>query len=90
MFVTFDYSVVTAEFDTIETDLNQEGIIELLWSFIQDSIGAGKDSNSPNDMDVYRITLEIDLSDDHITVVSNCGNAGLTLGILADILRRMT
>jgi hypothetical protein len=90
MFVIFEYSVKVGGFEIIESNLNQEGIIELLETYIHCSIGAGKDSNPAKERDVYRITLEIDLSDDRITVRSNCGNAGLTLGILIDILRRMT
>ena len=35
--------------------------------------------------DVYKITLAVDLSEDIITVTSDCGNLGLVAGILMDI-----
>jgi len=50
-------------------------------------MGTGKDANPAKKLEVYHITLEIDLIDDTITVTHDCGNKGLVAGILMDILR---
>ena len=77
-------------FEIVDTSMNEAGIAEVLEAFIRDSAGKGDDLRVANDLDVYEITVTVDLSHDDITVKSNCGQKGLELGILMDIFTRMT
>lgn len=91
LFVSFIFPINDPEaFEIVATDMSNDGIIELLETYTQSCIGAGADESEAVEREVYNILLQIDLSDDTITVQSNTGNKGLTLGILMDILTRMT
>lgn len=90
LFVTFRYPVNDpTSLEIVDTDMKREYIPDVVEAYIQDCIGRGADKRPANELDVYTITLIIDLSNDVITVRSDCGNKGLTLGIMMDILRRL-
>lgn len=56
---------------------------------LRSQIGVGRDDAKANEKDVYQIKCEIDLADDSIIIKSDCGNKGLEIGILAELLKRM-
>ncbi len=87
LFVTFKYPM-TGTFK-IETNMKASHIPDIIEAYLQDVIGAGKDATSAKGLEVYEITLEIDLTDDTITVTHDCGNKGLLAGILMTILKRL-
>lgn len=87
LFVTFEYPMTGAF--KIDTNMKASYVPDIIEAYLQDVMGAGKDANPANEWEVYEITLEIDLTDDTITVTHNCGNLGLVTGILMNILRRL-
>ena len=90
LFVTFVYPIDEPEaFEVVDTNIKRDYITDVVEAYLQDIMGAGKDPNEARDLEVYEITLMIDLRDDSIEVDSNCGNLGLVAGILADILCRL-
>jgi hypothetical protein len=91
LFVKFAYPIEDpAAYEIVDTDMKESGIIEVLEAFIHGSIGAGPDPRKPNELEVYKLRVDIDLTCDRIVVKSDCGQKGLELGILMDILTRMT
>ena len=73
----------------IETDVKDSMLKEVLGEVVRSKMGAGKDDSPANQVDVYRIEISIDLSDDLISTSSNCGNKGLETGIILDAFQRM-
>ena len=91
LFVTFEFPIDNpGAFKIVGTNMKASCVPGLIENYIQDITGAGEDDTPANKWEVYEITLEIDLTDDTITVTHNCGNLGLVAGILMDILRRLT
>ena len=91
LFITFAYPIDNPDaFEIVDTNMKEAAITSVVEAYLQDIVGAGKDTNEARDLQVYEITLTIDLTDDSIEVDSNCGNKGLVAGILMDILRRLT
>ena len=74
----------------IETNAKTELVGELLADYIRTQMGAGKDDSPPNEVDVYEITIGIDLSDDTWGTNHNCGNKGLRDGIIMDVINRIS
>lgn len=90
LFVTFAYPINDPNaYEIVDTNMKKAAIPSVVEAYLQDIFGAGKDVNEARNLEVYEITLAIDLTDDSITVDSNCGNLGLVAGILFDILRRL-
>lgn len=85
--VTFRFPIKDPDkFEVVSTSMSETGWIDLVETYLQNSIGAGADTREANELDVYTISLRVDMSCDHITVRDDCGNLGLVFGILADIL----
>ena len=77
--------------DTFEVNSNikEERLEETIETFIRSQFGAGSDDSEPNrEVDVFEITVALDLRDDTFHVSSNCGNLGLRDGILLHFLER--
>jgi hypothetical protein len=90
LFVTFAFPIEdAAAFEVVDTNMKRAYITDIIEAYLQDIMGTGKDPNEARDLEVYEITLTIDLSDDYIEMDSNCGNMGLVAGILVDILWRL-
>ncbi len=85
--VTFTYPMTGAF--KVDTDMKASYVPDVIEAYIQDVMGNGKDATSAKELEVYHITLEIDLTDDTITIMYDCGNKGLANGILMDILGRL-
>jgi len=77
--IELQWNTETAEF-TMQTNVKEPK--ELILDFIQTQFGAGEDNTPREEQDVYKIKLEIDLSDDTFRTTHNCGNKGLRDGIL--------
>jgi formylmethanofuran dehydrogenase subunit C len=89
LYVTFAYTIKGSTFEIVDTNM-KAGIITLIDAYLREATGAGADDSEAVERDVYEITLAVDLTEDTITVKSNCGNLGLVAGILMDILRELT
>jgi hypothetical protein len=73
----------------IETDVKDSMLKEMLGEVVRSKMGAGEDDSPANQVDVYRIEISIDLSDDSISTSSNCGNKGLETGLILDAFQRL-
>lgn len=69
----------------IETNAKPEALDEIFSCYMRSQMGAGKDDSPPTEKDIYSIEINLDLSDDSITVKSDTGNKGLTCGIIRHI-----
>lgn len=84
LYVTFAYTIKSNTFEIVDTNM-KAGMITLIDAYLREVMGAGADDREAVKRDIYEITLAVDLSEDIITVTSNCGNLGLVAGILMDI-----
>lgn len=73
---------------TISTNVKQHLVGNLLMDWVQNQMGLGTDDSKAEDREVYKIRIQIDLSDDTFYTKSDAGNKGLTCGIVADVARR--
>jgi hypothetical protein len=81
LFVNIEFNIKTnkAKFDT---NIKKDKLSDIIATFLQGQMGAGSDPSKAIERDVYKIRLELDLSDDTFSSSSNCGNKGLRDGIL--------
>jgi hypothetical protein len=70
----------------IKTNCKRECISEILGEWLSCQMGAGEDHSKAKELDVYHITIVLDLSDDSFVCRSNTGNKGLTAGIVMTVL----
>ena len=89
IYIKIHYPVNEPEKFNIDTNAKPEMVDDLLNEFIRSQIGAGADESTPNDEDVFEISLRIDLSDDTWYANDNCGNKGLRDGIIMDVINRI-
>ncbi|MDO8443564.1 MAG: hypothetical protein Q7S78_01070 [Candidatus Azambacteria bacterium] len=75
--------------DLIRTNAKKEMISEILGNWMCSQIGRGENRGKRNEIDSYQIVIELDLRDDTFYTTSNTGNAGLTAGIIIDIVERL-
>lgn len=75
--------------DLIKTNAKKEVISDILEEWLRSQIGRGEDKGEAKELDSYRIVIELDLRDDTFHTISNTGNAGLTAGIILDIVKRL-
>ena len=68
---------------TIEdTNVRRDYIDELLSDWVRNQMGRGEDNSPAVERDVYRIRIDVDLSDDTFRARADTGNKGLTAGII--------
>jgi hypothetical protein len=79
--------VVAGEIVTISTNAKFEKVEDLLEDYLHSIVGTGKDPSPMNELDVYKITLGLQLDGDVWGTSHNCGNKGLREGILMRVLR---
>lgn len=82
------YDLKKNKFET-RGDVNEEGVKELVGTFLRGQIGAGMDEREPIQRDTYRIQLRWYPSDDRIEADSNTGNKSLRDGLLLSYLRSL-
>jgi hypothetical protein len=73
----------------VETNAKAKVVSDLIVEFLHSQVGAGVDESKANEVDVYEITLTIDLSCDAFGTRHNCGNLGLRDGILMDVVKQI-
>jgi hypothetical protein len=86
--MNINYELKNGEF-AITGDINREGQVEILDSFLRGQLGAGKDESKPNVRDSYKISLQWFPENDRIVAFSDTGNKGLRDGILYEVLRKL-
>jgi len=89
LFIEINYPINEPEKYSINSNVKEKKIKDLLLEWTRGQMGRGEDSSSPNDVDVYHIRIEIDLSYDTFTCKSDTGNKGLTAGIVMDVIKRI-
>ena len=72
------------------TNIKNSEISNIIETFLQNQRGKGKDNNEANDIDLYEIDIDLDLTDDTFRIYHNCGNKGLREGILIRFLFLLT
>jgi len=84
--------VIEMEFDMkadkvqIKTNAKHEKVIDLLEDYLHAQVGTGKDTAPPEQHDVYKITIGVELGEDIWGSNHNCGNRGLREGIIMRVL----
>jgi hypothetical protein len=73
----------------VKTDLNNEGLKEILDTFLRSQMGQGADNRKANKRSIYTIKLTVDLTDDTVVATDDCGNKGLRDGILLCFLKTL-
>jgi len=84
--VTVTYNIKDGAFEVTGNAKNPKGIID---NFLRIQMGAGVDNTPANRVDIYNISIYLDLSEDIFTSTHNCGNKGLRDGILMEVSRRL-
>lgn len=69
----------------IKTNAKREAVGDILEAWLQGQIGKGEDSRQVKKLDIYHITIDLDLSDDTFYTSSDTGNKGLTCGLVMDV-----
>jgi len=87
--VQITYPIEHPERHSIETDMKEDKVVDLLSEWLRDQTGKGADYREANDADVYHITISMELANDSFSTKSDTGNDGLTVGIVADVLKRL-
>ena len=87
LFIAITYPVNDPESLTVDTNVKDECLVDLLGEVLRSEMGAGSDKSEAIHRDAYEVRIDIDLSCDDIRISSNCGNKGLTTGILISTLK---
>ncbi len=66
----------------ISTNIRPERVDDTLVAFLSTQAGQGEDKRKAKIRNIYKINLEIDLSDDTFRISDNTGNRGLREGII--------
>lgn len=86
LFLKIEFNIETTEY-LVDTNINKNKIEEIVSTFLNFQIGAGKDNSNPNTKTIYTIKIFVDLSFDKFTCEHDCGNKGLRDGILMHYLK---
>lgn len=74
------------ESTTIRTNAKHDKVIDLLEDYLHAQVGSGKDATPMVELDVYNISIGVELGEDSWGSSHNCGNKGLRDGIIMRIL----
>ena len=85
--VNIQYDIKNDTMKITSTNIAESKVIDIINEFIRSQIGMGSDTNEPNILDEYHITITLDLSDDSFSCQYDCGNKGLREGILIRCLQ---
>ena len=89
LFLGIKYDIKKDEF-TFHSDIKEERQVDILEAVVRMQIGAGVDNSKANDLNVYLISIDWDLSDDSFSIKSNTGNKGLTTGIIMQAFKKLS
>ena len=81
--MSFDMKRETVQ---IKTNAKHEVVEQLLYDYLHTQIGSGRDDSTPEDHDIYKITIGVELADDSWGSTHNCGNKGLREGIIMQVI----
>ncbi len=73
----------------IRTNAKQEAVPEILEAWVMGQVGQGVDHRNPKKKDEYKISINLDLSDDTFRTSSDTGNHGLTAGLVLDVVKNL-
>lgn len=88
--------VIDMEFDMkadkvqIKTNAKHERVADLLEDYLHAQVGTCKDIMTPEDHDIYKIVIGVELGHDAWGSSHNCGNRGLRDGILLRVLQMVS
>jgi hypothetical protein len=88
--VQIEYDVEHPERTVLKTNMNRDGVEEILEGWIRGEMMEPKDVRPLVQRPVYTIRIGVDLSDDTFFSSSDTGNRSLTLGIVADVFARLS
>ena len=90
--MTLDHLTLNITYDATNNNfktagnVNEEGRVELVESFLHSQLGAGKDAREANIQDTYSIQIKWYPANDRMEVSSDTGNSSLRDGILMHYL----
>lgn len=87
--VVIEYRLNEPDRSVIRTNARPERLEEIISAWVQDQIGRGKDAREPARREVYTIKIGLRVADDAFGTESDTGNAGLTCGLVMDVLPRL-
>ena len=88
--IEITYPMQPPEFPSIRTDVKPELVADLLGTWIHGTqTGQGKDETEAVDREEYHISITLDVADDSFITKSDTGNAGLTCGIVLDVMNKI-
>ncbi len=73
----------------IRTNAKKEALDGILEAWLSCQIGQSKDKSKAEERDLYKIKIQMDLSDDSFYTSSDTGNKGLTCGIVMAVFKRL-
>jgi len=87
--VVIEYHLNEPEKTVIRTNAVHERLDEIISTWLQDQIGRGGDARVPETRQIYTIKIGLRIEDDAFACESDTGNAGLTCGLVMDVLSRL-
>ncbi len=87
VFLRIKYNIEHPDQSILETDMNRDGVGEVLEAWLRGQMGRGKDCRQAVERDVYTITVSVQLVDDTIITSSDTGNDSLTCGIVLQVFQ---
>lgn len=88
--IGFTFNFEKPEATIIYTNARTEALEELLTNWVQDQVGSGGGGDPPTEKDETTITIGYFLSDDCFGTESDAGNKGLTVGVVIDMIPRLS
>ena len=89
LFLDITYPIAAGAACSIYSNIKTEHRQEVLSDFLVSQIGRGADHRQPNEREVYKIAIRLDLTTDTFTVRHDCGNNGLLTGIVMSVLQQL-
>lgn len=88
--VEVEYDIKNDKFTILDTTTaKKEALSEIIENYIRSQIGSGENASKPIEREVYHIKVALNLDVDSFRVTHDCGNDGLCLGILLNLLQTL-
>ncbi len=87
MYIDILFHVEENKYD-LDTDIKEAMLPEVLSDYLRAQMGKGHDDRKPNRHKSFHVRIEIDLATDTFKTASDTGNAGLTTGIVMNVLEQ--
>jgi hypothetical protein len=89
LYIKIIFPIETPEKYTLESNVKEDKISEILTEWILSNVSEGRDDTPPNEKDIYTIIIYLDLSYDKFTLSQDCGNKGLATGIVMNVIAQL-